>query len=110
MQCRTVFGARACTRALRKSQLRRARPCAFSDLRRRRASSHESCKRVHGQRPGWRAHAECSPPTIAENYMMQELAEYLKVDGRRVHVVERSGDRRSDFWSKLCALAPWLHV
>jgi hypothetical protein len=42
--------------------------------------------------------------------MMQELANYLKVDGQTVRVVDRSGTGPSSFWVKLRELAPWLRV
>ncbi len=42
--------------------------------------------------------------------MMQELARYLKVDGKSVHAVERGPDQASGFWSRLTELAPWLRV
>jgi hypothetical protein len=39
-----------------------------------------------------------------------KLAEYLKVEGKPVKVVERGPRQRSSFWPKLLALAPWLEV
>ncbi len=39
-----------------------------------------------------------------------KLAEYLKVEGQRVTVVERGPRERSTFWPKLLSLAPWLEL
>jgi hypothetical protein len=39
-----------------------------------------------------------------------KLAEYLKVEGRRVKVSERGPGNRSTFWPALLARAPWLEV
>lgn len=39
-----------------------------------------------------------------------KLADYLKVEGRRVKVVERGPAQRAAFWPRLLALAPWLEL
>ena len=39
-----------------------------------------------------------------------KLAEYLKVEGQRVKVIERGPRVRSSFWPKLLALTPWLEL
>jgi alkyl hydroperoxide reductase subunit AhpF len=39
-----------------------------------------------------------------------KLAEYLKVEGQRVTVVERGPQQRSSFWPKLLSLAPWINL